>query len=50
MNLSTRTKFSNVLAEFTDVEMPPINDQIGLIDYEVRIADQKWYTWKESVP
>lgn len=50
MNLSTRTKFSNVISEFTDVDMPAINDQIGLIDYEVRIADQKWYTWKESVP
>lgn len=50
MNLFTRTKFSNVISEFTEVEMPTINDQIGLIDYEVRIADQKWYTWKESVP
>lgn len=26
MNLRTRTKFSNALADFTDVEMPAIND------------------------
>jgi hypothetical protein len=50
MNLPTRTKFSNDILEFTECESPPISDDLAFIDYEVRLADQKWYTWRESVP
>lgn len=50
MNLATRTQFSNLLVDFTDVSCPSITPQAALIDYEIRMADQKWYLWKESVP
>ena len=50
MNLATRSAFSDKIAEFTDIETPPIGATISLIDYEIRISDQKWHTWKESVP
>jgi dynein heavy chain 1 len=38
MNLQTRTKFGNKLAEFTGVPMPSTSTY-PLIDYEVRIED-----------
>lgn len=50
MNLSTRTQFSNRLADFTDVETPSLAGGVGLIDYEIRLSDQKWHLWKEQVP
>ena len=50
MNLATRTAFSNKIAEFTDIETPPIGASLSMIDYEIRIDDQKWHAWKESVP
>ena len=48
MNLSTRTAFSNKITEFTDVETPSLGSN-ALIDYEIRLQDQKWHLWKESV-
>ena len=50
MNLATRTAFSDKISEFTDIETPPISPAISLIDYEIRLEDQKWHPWKESVP
>ena len=50
MNLSTRTNFSNNIVDFTDIETPPISNGVALIDYEIRLSDQKWHLWKEQVP
>ena len=50
MNLQTRSEFSNKITEYTDIECPPIGPTMALIDYEVRIDDQKWHAWKDSVP
>jgi dynein heavy chain 1 len=49
MNLAVRTKFGNDLAEMTDVEMPSLT-AADLIDYDIRMEDQKWYLFKERVP
>lgn len=49
MNLQLRTYFSNKLADFTQIECPLISPNNALIDYEIRISDQKWHLWKESV-
>ena len=49
MNLGCRTEFSNELAELTDVDTPSITEQHALIDYEVRIEDQKWSLYKERI-
>ena len=48
MNLQTRTEFSNKITEFTDVDTPPIG-ALNMIDYEIRLQDQKWHPWKEQV-
>lgn len=48
MNLQTRTAFSNKICEYTDVETPPAG-QHNMIDYEIRLEDQKWHLWKEQV-
>ena len=48
MNLQARTNFSNKITEFTDVDTPPLG-AYSMIDYEIRLNDQKWHTWKESV-
>lgn len=50
MNLATRTDFSNQICNFTAVETPPRGPSVALIDYEIRLEDQKWHLWKESVP
>jgi hypothetical protein len=33
MNLATRTDFSNVIADFTEVETPVVGQTIAMIDY-----------------
>ena len=33
----------------SDVEMPPITNNISLIDYEVKLEDQKWCLYKERI-
>ena len=48
MNLQARTSFSNKITDFTDVDTPALGAN-ALIDYEIRLQDQKWHLWKESV-
>ena len=50
MNLPTRTAFSNTITEYTDIETPQLSSAYAMIDYEIRIEDQKWHPWKEGVP
>jgi dynein heavy chain 1, cytosolic len=47
MNLATRTNFSNRLADFTETETPALSSGVALIDYEIRLSDQKWHLWRE---
>ena len=51
MNLLTRTKFANQVADFTNVETPAgLSLEKPLIDYEIRLDDQQWHLWRDSVP
>ena len=50
MNLPTRTAFSNQICEFTDIEVPNTSSGMDMIDYEIRLVDQRWHPWKDSVP
>jgi hypothetical protein len=43
MTLFNRAKFSKKIVSFTPVDLPSVlNDEISLIDYEVRIEDVKY--------
>ena len=50
MNFTLRTEFSNEIANYTDVETPMISGGAAMIDYEIRLDDQKWHLWTEQVP
>ena len=50
MNLKTRTEFSNEMRAWCPVDLPVCGDNESIIDYEVRVEDQTWYTWRQKVP
>lgn len=52
LKLGDRDRFWKDLSQSVtfDVEMPPIGENLTLIDYEVKLEDGSWNLWKNKVP
>ncbi|KAF2733638.1 dynein heavy chain [Polyplosphaeria fusca] len=48
--LAERKQFGDLIAGFTDVELPPLTDSTSLIDFDVRPEKTEWIMWQDEVP
>jgi len=49
--LDQRADFSDKLTTLTrDIDFPPIENNLSLLDYEVKLGENVWSPWKKKVP
>lgn len=48
--LAERKAFGDFLAGLATIDLPPLNDQASLIDYDVVLPDAAWSPWQAQVP
>jgi dynein heavy chain 1 len=48
--LSDRKLFGDQIAGLTDVELPPLNENTSLIDFDVKPERSDWSLWQNEVP
>ena len=51
MTLYQRQLYGEKIAKFCPIDLPPVGPgQESLIDFEVKLEDGSWQTWKKKVP
>ncbi|KAF2742258.1 cytoplasmic dynein-like protein 1 heavy chain 1 [Sporormia fimetaria CBS 119925] len=48
--LTDRKLFGDQLATMTDVEVPDLNDNTSLIDFDIKAGKPNWSRWQDEVP